>query len=272
MMISTAAGIGPRGRSELGAVLGPGRRFVGPTDVTAALGITPDEAAKKLSRWAAEGWLRRARRGLYIPVPVDAPNPAAWSADALVVGAAVWSPCYFTGWTSASHWSLTEQVFRTTVVKTTRRVRASTTVLLDHEYLVRHVSADAMGWGLATEWERDARLRFANAARTVVEVLDEPRLGGGIRHCADILNAYLDDHDASPLVDYGDRLGNRTVFKRLGFLLETLGRGDAALLDACRSRLSEGVSPLDPDGPAKGRRVMRWRLRVNAEIRPEAPT
>ncbi len=272
MRLSGLSGIGSRGRSELAAIVSPGRRLVGPTDAAAALGITPDEAAKKLSRWAAAGWLRRARRGLYVPVPVDATNPAAWSEDALVVATAVWSPCYFTGWTAASHWSLTDQVFRTTVLKTTNRVRASPAVLLDHEYLVRHTSADEMSWGLATEWERDARLRFSDAARTVVDILDEPRLGGGIRHCADILSVYLDDHDATLLVDYGDRLGNRTVFKRLGFLLETLGRGDPSLIDACRSRLSEGVSPLDPGGRTTGRRAMRWRLRVNAEIRPEEPT
>ena len=48
-------------------------------------------------------------------------------------------PCYFTGWTAASHWALTDQVFRTTVLKTTARVRASSVRLLDHDYLLSHV-------------------------------------------------------------------------------------------------------------------------------------
>ena len=101
------------------------RRFITPALVTDALGVDADSASKRLSRWAADGWVRRVRRGMYIGVPVDAANPATWSEDALIVAAAVWAPCYFTGWTSASYWALTDQVFRTTVLKTTTRVRSS---------------------------------------------------------------------------------------------------------------------------------------------------
>ena len=209
------------------------------------------------------------RRGLYIGVPVEATNPAAWSEDALVVAAEVWSPCYFTGWTAAHHWALTEQVFRTTVLKTVERVRASPVHLLDHEYIVSHVSPDALAWGLKTEWVADTRLRFADPARTVVDILDAPRLGGGIRHGAEVLLSFLDDHDWRQLADYGDHLGNRAVFKRLGYLAESLGIGDEDLVSACRERVSAGISALDPDGPPGGRRVMRWGLRVNVTVTRE---
>ena len=117
-------GISGAGRAELTAVAGR-RRFVTPDDVAAELEVDPSVAAKKLAHWADSGWLRRVRRGLYIPVPVEAERPSGWSDDPLVVATEVWAPCYFTGWTAASHWGLTEQVFRTTVLKTTRRVRAA---------------------------------------------------------------------------------------------------------------------------------------------------
>src|SRR6266700_2068094 len=117
--MSVGAGISQAGRAELATVLGSGRRFVTPAIVVHALDLEPAAAAKKLARWADEGWLRRASRGLYIPVPVDAGNPSSWSEDALVVASAVWSPCYVTGWTAANHWPLTDQVFRRIVLKTT---------------------------------------------------------------------------------------------------------------------------------------------------------
>ncbi len=264
--MSEPAGISGQGRAELAQVLGLGRRFVTPTDVVNALGVDADAAAKKLARWAKEGWVRRARRGLYIGVPVDAANPAAWSEDALLVAAEVWSPCYFTGWTAAHHWALTEQVFRTTVLKTSGRVRGSPIRLLDHDYVVNHVPPDVLTWGMKTEWVADTRLRFADPARTVVDILDTPRLGGGIRHGSEVLVAFLDEHDWRRLVEYGDRLGNRAVFKRLGYLVETLGVDRDDLLSACRARVSSGISALDPDGPLGGRRVMRWSLRVNVTI------
>ena len=74
-MSESASGISRKGRAELAAVLGSGKRFITPALVADALGVDADSAAKKLSRWAADGWLRRVRRGLYIGVPVDAATP-----------------------------------------------------------------------------------------------------------------------------------------------------------------------------------------------------
>lgn len=266
------SGISSIGRNELALVTGRGRRFVRVDDVVAALGIGSHEAAKKLARWSEQGWLRRVQRGLYIPVPVDAANPKSWSEDALVIASEVWSPCYFTGWTTANHWGLTEQVFRTTVLKTPCRVRTSTVRLLEHEYLVTHSSKSALEWGLQSLWHAERRLNLADPTRTVIDILDTPLLGGGIRNGSEILDAYLDEHDPSRLIEYGDRLGNRTVFKRLGYLLEVLRSPEEHLVEECRKRVSSGVSMLDPDGPAGGPRVARWNIRANVKIATEDPT
>jgi len=260
------AGISASGRGELSAVTARGRRFLTVEDVAGGLGLQRDEAAKKLSRWAEQGWLCRVRRGLYIPVPVDVEHPELWSEDPFVLADAVWSPCCFTGWTAANHWGLTEQIFRTIVVKTSGRVRTTAQRLLGQEYLVGHLAESALAWGTRSVWRRESRVLFADEARTVVEVLDDPAIGGGIRHVAEILGAYLADFGWSRLVEYGDRLGNRTVFKRLGFLSETLQLGDEELLAACMRRLSSGVSLLDPGAADKGPRVPQWRLRANVRI------
>lgn len=268
-MISPA-GISSEGRADLAAILARGRRFVSTADVVAILEVDPSTATRKLSRWAAEGWLRRARRDLYIPVPVHATNPAAWSEDALVVGTAVWPESYFTGWTAANHWSLSDQLFRTTVIKTTGRVRSSSVRVLDHEYLVTHTIPDALTWGMKSEWHDEVRLRFADPARTVIDILDAPRLGGGIRHAAEIVSSYVDQHNPAVLVEYGDWHGNHVVFKRLGYIAEAL-RLDPALVTASSERLSAGVSLLDPSGPRIGPTVTRWRLRINVGLGPEEP-
>ena len=112
-------GISGAGRAELTAVAAR-RRFITPDDVAAELGVDREVAARnsRIGRTgvAASG----AARPLY-PGARRGP-PRSWSQDALVVATAVWSPCYFSGWTAASHWGLTEQVFRTTVVKHRTRV------------------------------------------------------------------------------------------------------------------------------------------------------
>jgi hypothetical protein len=47
------------------------------------------------------------------------------------------------------------------------------------------------------------------------------------------------------LVATGDRLGNRAVFKRPGYLIDVLELDQPILLSACEKRLSSGISTLE---------------------------
>lgn len=265
-MLLRPGGISGAGREELTKLLARGRRLLTVDDVVSVLSIDNTDAAKRLSRWSQQGWVRRVKRGLYLAVPLEAETPARWSEDALVVADAVWSPCYFTGWTAANHWSLTEQIFSTTVLKTTQRVRKSSQSLIDFEYLLSHVAPELMNWGLETVWRKERRLYMADPARTLVDSLDSPHLIGGIRHLAEVIGEYLAVYDPAQLIDHADRLGNRTVFKRLGFLLESLPDSKADIVDACKSRLSKGYSLLDPSAPARGKFRSDWQLRINVSL------
>ncbi len=265
------AGISGESRAQLARVTALGRTLVTVSDAAGALGVDRPEAAGRLARWAKQGWLRRVRRDLYIPVPVDAVDPDSWSADPLMLADAVWGPCYVTGWTSANHWALTEQTFRTTVIRTSGTVRASEQQLLDHDYLLAHVAEDDLRWGMAVEWRDGRRIAIADRARTIVDVLDSPRLGGGIRLVAEFLGAYLEDQDPFALIDYADRMGNGTVFKRLGLLAEHLG-GHEGLIAECATRLSQGYPLLDPTQPPGGSRSTRWRIVQNVRLQLLEPS
>ena len=108
---------------------------------------------------------------------------------------------------------------------------------------------------------------MSDPSRTIVDVLDDPGLGGGIRHVSAVLEENLrsEHRDDALLVEYGARLGNRTAFKRLGWLLELLGIDDP-LRNACLARRSAGLGKLDPTVSGTGRIVRRWGLRVNVDL------
>lgn len=106
------------------------------------------------------------------------------------------------------------------MLKSSARIRESRPNLLDHGYVVVHADPEALTWGLVSEWNDGERLQFATAARTVVDVMDDPQLGGGMRHSAEVLASFLEEHDSALLIDAADRLGNGAVFKRLGYLAE----------------------------------------------------
>ena len=132
------------GRAELAKLVGHGRHALTVDEAETALELSAEVVAQKLARWADLGWLRRVRRGLYIPVFLEAERPGSWSEDPVFLADLVWGPCYFTGWTAASHWGLTEQIFRTTVLKPTQRIRSTIQHLLDHDYIVGHAAPEAI--------------------------------------------------------------------------------------------------------------------------------
>jgi predicted transcriptional regulator of viral defense system len=107
------------------------------------------------------------------------------------------------------------------------------------------------------------RVQLSDPARTVVDMLANPALADGVRPAAEVLKVFLREHGTSApaLVDYGDRLENGAMFKRLGFLLEAEGLGQTDLVVACRKRWRSSYVKLDPSIPVP-RLVTVWGLWV----------
>ena len=174
----------------------------------------------------------------------------------------VWDPCYIAGWSAANHWALTDQVFRSTVVATAQRVRRVDQELAGASYLVHHVGADRLKWGLVGEWRGDRKVNVSGRERTVADMLSDPALGGGIRHTMEVLDSLLSVAKLEDLVDALGRLDNGAAIKRLGYLMEVLGY-DTAAVDW---PLTSGFPLLDPSLPSGGPRSTRWGLRINADV------
>jgi predicted transcriptional regulator of viral defense system len=252
------------------------RDVAGPFDMTTAarvLRLPPHKIRKLLGYLASRGWLSRVRRGIYTTVPLGASEPSDWREDPWRVAVAVFAPCYIGGWSACEHWELTEQVFRGVVVMTARPIRGSESEVQGTAFRLKHVPED-LHFGTRAVWRDRVKVMVSDPARTLIDILDDPRLGGGIRHVASVVREYLASthRNESQVVVYGDRLGNRTVFKRLGYIVEALGLDAPKLSDACRGRVSKGLTVLDPSVDAKGRVLKRWGLRVNVELKREEPS
>jgi predicted transcriptional regulator of viral defense system len=230
-------------------------------DAAGALGIAPIAAAKLLARWAAQGWLTRLRRGLYAPMPLAAEEGDRVIEDAWRLVPELFAPGYVGGVTAAQHWDLTEQLFRSVFVFTERNLHRREENIQGVPFELRHISAERM-FGTTPVWRGPVKVAVSDVHRTIVDMLDDPSCGGGIRHVAGCLRSYLDRKDASSetLVDYAQQLGNGAVFKRLGFLAERHGH-HGQLARACIERMSKGVAKLDP-ALASPRLIRRWRLWV----------
>jgi predicted transcriptional regulator of viral defense system len=253
----------PLGRAQLIKVLGLSGDVVHISDVATALAISRTDAAKRLARWREQGWVSRVGSGAYVPASIDTLGSDRVLDDAWVLVPALFSPAYIAGRTAAEHWDLTEQIFKDIIVVTGQAVRRKRQTRQGFEFILKHLSADKI-FGTKSVWRHHTQVPVSDVHRTIIDMLDDPALGGGIQHVADCLKAYCarDDRSDQKLIEYGERLGNGAIFKRLGFLAERLPDG-ATLAELCRDRLTTGNSKLDPALDGK-RLVSRWRLFVPA--------
>ena len=242
-------------------------------EAAVAWGLPVTRARRLVPYLFSRGWLSRVRHGLYVAVPLGATNPSEWHEEPWIVATKAFSPCFMGGWSACEHWSLTEQLFRTIQVHTALPIRTREIVIQGTPFRLKHVPVH-LHFGLKAVWHGQVKSQVSDPSRTIVDILDSPKLGGGIRQVADVLNSYFsgEHKNEACLIDYANRLGNRSVFKRLGFLLEHLQIGSGELMDVCRKRVSTGISLLDPSAPG-GVITKRWNLRMNAKwSRQESPS
>ena len=269
--MTEAHGISVTNRERLEALH---RRLKGPFSVSEAATVWSLDAtrARRLVAYlASRGWLSRVRRDSYTTVPLGATSPKQWREDPWVVAAKTFAPCYLGGWTACEHWGLTEQIFREMIVFTTRRVRHRREEIQGTRFRIK-VIAEARMFGVVDVCRAQNQVKVSDPTRTIVDILDDPPLGGGMRHVADVLRNYFEgtSRDDDLLADYAGKIENRAVFKRLGYLLETLGIDSPRLTELCAHRMSAGISLLDPSAKPTGPILKRWGLRVNVKLDPEA--
>lgn len=251
----------PISRARLAAVLRTTREVVSIDTTARTLEVDRTAAAKQLSRWREQGWLKRVGRGLYVPVPLELSGSQQVVGDPWVLVPPLFGECYIGGWTAAHHWDLTEQLFNETAVFTTRRIGSKRVNAQGVVFLLRRVAKRRL-FGLKRIWRLATRVSVSDPARTLIDMLAIPSTGGGIDHVADCLSAHArtSNFDGALLIRYAEQFGSGAIFKRLGFLAETRLRSPE-LASACRERLTQGYARLDPALSCK-HLVTAWRLWV----------
>ena len=161
-------------------------------DALSAIGfsIGRTEATKLLSRWTRQGWLRRVAPGAYAAAQLESLESEQVLDDPWVLVPALYGPAYVGGWSAAEHWDLTEQIFRQILVMTMRPVRERHQTRHGTQFILRHIQERRL-FGTKPVWRSRSRVPVSDVHRTVIDLLDDPSVGGGIQHVTDCLMGYL---------------------------------------------------------------------------------
>jgi predicted transcriptional regulator of viral defense system len=237
-------------------------------DAAKVLGVSTHDAAVRLGRYERAGWLARARRGLYLVLPIEAkPGSPTVAEDPWVLAAALFAPCYIGGWTAAEHWGLTEQLFRSTFVVSAAPRRRQRENRLSTDFHIVRVRPERLEETVVV-WRGSQRVAASDRERTIIDALVHPHWVGGVRHLVEIMTTYRESKqfDARTLLAQAEKHGTGSAFKRLGLLAELLWPGEKAVVDFAYRHRSKGAIRLDPSVKGRGKLSKRWGLWVNVAI------
>ena len=260
--MDTLAGIGKTDRERMAAVLRATKGTISVDEAGMILNVASTGAAKMLARWTKNGWMTRVRRGLYVPVPLESRTTDVVLEDSWLVAERLFAPCYMGGWSAAEYFDLTEQIFSTVMVMTVQKPRDRRPVIKGTAFMLRTISEKAM-FGLKPVWRGKVKISVSDPTRTILDMLIDPFIGGGIRSVKDMLVNYMrsESKNLEQLIEYGKLLGNGAVFKRLGFLLEKTTPDETKIIEQCRKSLTAGNARLDQK-LNNNKLITRWRLWV----------
>lgn len=232
-------------------------------DAMSALGLARPDAAKLLARWHKQGVIRRVARGLYVPVSPASLGQTQVLEDPWVLVPELYTPGYIGGWSALEHWELTEQLFRSVCVLTSKRTTYGETEHQGVSFFVKHVPQKSI-FGTRTLWRENQKLLISDPHKTILDIVLDPYLGAGLQHSVDCLREFSKVYgavqDYERLLEYARRFENGALFKKLGFLAQELGF-DPGFVEECAQYLTTGYAHLDKRA-VDARLVTRWRLWV----------
>lgn len=264
------SGLGSLSRERLSKILRVSKGIITIGLVSSELNISRTSASKLLSWWNRQGWVYRIRRGVYIPVPLESSTSDPVIEDPWIVASHLFDPCYVGGWSAAGYWDLTEQIYQSIVIITTRKNKRKKSLAIGNtEFYVKSISGNIY-FGYNGIWRGQVKVNVSDPSRTIIDMLSDTNLGGGIRPIYDIFINYMksDNRDLHTLLEYASRINNRTIFKRLGFLLETRYPEELDFINECHSQISSGYSKLDPNLKAD-KLIAKWKLWIPNSWRGE---
>jgi predicted transcriptional regulator of viral defense system len=225
-------------------------------------GASPGFARKLAHDLVRKGWLQRVRRGTYLLNPSRHGPGAEPDADPFRIGSRLVQPYYFGYATAAELHGIFPQASRVYYIVTPARWVPGKS--LAGRFRAVRVPRSRF-FGFRSMVRRGVVLEVSDVERTVLDCLDRPELAGGLAGVSQILALAKPGLNWSRFGSYLDRLGNRSLTLRAGFLAERVRPSISAPPAWVRPRMARPKEPYVPLGPARvhgrrGERDPRWHV------------
>jgi len=267
--VNNLAGIGKIGRTRLSKVLECNPRVITSKTVSEILSLKPKEASRILSRWCKNGWLYRIKRGVYIPVPIDSTSSNIILEEPFVIAESMYQPGYIGGFSAIKHWDLSEQIIETIYYFSAKQVKERNPIYGSIKFKIKTVKESRI-FGTKTIWYGSKKVKVSDPTKTIVDILNDPKLVGGMTVVYDVFEEYVESDycDYEMLLNYSGRMDNKTILKRLGFMIDVKFNEIPKYFVDLKQNISSGYSYFDPLVQCNSI-VDKWNLKVPASWKEE---
>lgn len=178
--------------------------------------------------------------------------------DAFSFASYIFLPSYISFWSALSYYHLTEQLPTTIFLATTKKRKEIT-------FEGRKINFVKLSPKRYFGYRRIENIVIAEKEKAIIDSLLFPRYAGGIAEVFKCLREGWESLDKKTLLEYALRIGNRSLLRRLGFLIEKGNlKISKSLMRQILKNLNKGFSKLDTSS-GRGTYNKKWKLIVNID-------
>jgi predicted transcriptional regulator of viral defense system len=207
------------------------------------------------------GHIQRLEKGKFL-LRYPRTNEESVGEHEFLVAMQLVQPSYIAYWTALQYHGLTEQLANVVFVATPKQKKALRIQGVTYRFITL---AKSKFFGIETQQIGGRPFQISDPEKTIVDCFAHPEYCGGMIEAAKGLwNGFHERRlDLDKLAHYAERLGNRAVLKRIGYLTEFYQIPVNGHLTRWLEHLSAGYNPLDPLGSRRGTHNARWHLLIN---------
>lgn len=262
MINNEKSGLSPTEALILSRLSEQGKNIFTMKDAKQTIEINKRHLENLLQRLVNKKWLQRIEKGLYMIIPLEAGEHGDYTEHEFIIASRLINPYAISYWSALNYHGFTEQIPGTVFVSSTTRKKAFQIEILRIRYKFIKLSNKKF-FGLMKIWIENKPITITDREKTIIDCLDHPEYCGGIVETIKGIWNGRRELDFDKITEYGIKMGNGAIFKRLGYLTEVLDLPVEKYQQHWQGQISAGYNLLDPHLPKMGKYVAKWRLRLN---------
>lgn len=213
-------------------------------DLMLLLNIDKEKAYNLLKSLKKKNAIKTLKSGLY----------SLNGINELAIGPYINWPSYLSFWSALSYYGFTDQMPKALFYASTKYKKR----IKDYRYIT--ISKKRF-FG----YTRIGDIIIAEKEKAIIDSLLFPKYSGGIGELASSIRKSIGELRQDKLLDYAFKVKSKSVLRRLGFILESIGY-EKKVLGAILKHIGKGYELLDPSQGKRNNLNKKWLLDINYDI------